>query len=563
VTTAAGPSDTVADRLARHSVERPGDVAFRFVGRHASETRSLSWGDLHAEAAAIAGGLDRLAGRPAVILCPDPRDFVVALAGCLLAGVVAVPVPGVATRRAAGRIESIIAAAAPAVIIAPERLLAQPWMAELTAPGGMATRAVEALRTAPPARPDVRAQGESALIQFTSGSTGAPRGVALSHGNLASNCQAIVEAYGLSPATRGFSWLPLHHDMGLVGHVLTPFWIGCRSTIMDPLLFLQSPLRWLRRAGEEGATITSAPNFAYQLCVKAAVEGGEVACEGIDLSTVTAAVCGGEPVWPETVDAFSAAFAASGFDRSAFAPSYGLAESTLLVSSGRRSGGPRVFSGSVRSGDAPPGTAEVRAVLLGPPVRGAAVRIVDEAGATLPDDVVGEIEISGPSVGRVAGDGATGAARTLTGDIGFLHGGELVVTGRRKELMILRGANVYPADAEAAASAADPVVSPAGIAAFGLAADGTEEMVMAFEVTGGALPAERFDAIARRINEAVGRATGHVPAAIVAVAHGALPRTTSGKIRRHALGALCHGGGIDVLNTTDHKLVPAKGADRG
>jgi acyl-CoA synthetase (AMP-forming)/AMP-acid ligase II len=529
--------DTIAARLARHAGERPSEVAFRFVGRHASEARTLSWGELLAEGRAIA------------------------LAGCLLAGVVAVPVPGVATRRAAGRIRSIVAAAAPALLIAPERLLAQPWMADLLAPAGVAPQAIEGLRAAQGGAHAGGRGDDRALMQFTSGSTGAPRGVALSNANLASNCRAIVAAYGLSAATRGFSWLPLHHDMGLVGHVLTPFFIGCRSTIMDPLLFLQSPLRWLRRAGEEGATITSAPNFAYQLCVRAAAAEG--ALDGIDLATVTAAVCGGEPVWPETVEAFSRAFAPAGFDRSAFAPSYGLAEATLLVSSGRRAGGPRVFSGTVRDDAAATGTAEVRSVLLGAPVDGVAVRIVDDEGRPVPEDTIGEIAISGPSVGRAADDFAPGDSRALTGDLGFLHGGELVVTGRRKELMILRGANVYPADAEAAASAADPAVNPAGVAAFGLVSDGTEEMVVAFELQGGPLPADRFAEIARAVNEAVAAATGHVPAAVVAVAQGGLPRTTSGKIRRHALGALCQAGEIDVRATTDQDLVRVKGSDHG
>jgi acyl-CoA synthetase (AMP-forming)/AMP-acid ligase II len=398
-----------------------------------------------------------------------------------------------------------------------------------------------------------------ALMQFTSGSTGAPRGVVLSNGNLAANCAAIVEAYGLSAATRGFSWLPLHHDMGLVGHILTPLWIGCRSTIMDPLLFLQSPLRWLRRAGEEQATITSAPNFAYQLCVREAEAGADLA--GIDLSSVTAAVCGGEPVWPDTVARFCAAFEPFGFDRDAFAPSYGLAEATLLVSSGRRRGGPRVFAGQVRDPEAAEGTKDIRSVVLGRPVSGVAVRIVGPDGRSVPDGTIGEIALSGAGVGRVSGERqADAAAGVATGDLGFIHDGELVVTGRRKELMILRGANVYPADAEAAASAADPSLNPGGVAAFGMRREGTEEMMVVFEVQRGPLPPEVFDGMVRRVNEAVGKATGHVPAAVMAVPYGALPRTTSGKIRRHALADLCRRGAIAVLNATDAGLIVAKEA---
>jgi len=560
-----GPG-TIPERLAAHAAARPDDTAFRFVGRHAAETRSMTWGALHGEACAIAGGLDGLAGRPAVVLCPDPRDFVPALAACLLAGAVAVPVPGSATRRAMPRIRAIVAAARPAALLAPEKVLAQPAVQDLAAEAGIAPLALEALRAAHPSRgkPPAADGAAPALMQFTSGSTGAPRGVLLTAGNLAANAAAIVEAYGLGAATRGFSWLPLHHDMGLVGHILTPLWVGCRSTIMDPLLFLQSPLRWLRRAGEERATITSAPNFAYQLCLR---EAATADLAGIDLSSLTAAVCGGEPVWPETAEAFSARFAACGFDPGAFAPSYGLAEATLLVASGRRPGGPRPFLGTVRDADAAGGSTDVRAMRLGPPVRGTTIRILDGDGRPLPEDSIGEIEVSGASVGRPA-TGMPEAARpdrTLTGDLGFLHGGELVVTGRRKELMILRGANVYPADAEAAAIAADPlVVSPAGVAAFGVVTAGTEEMVVAFEVR-AALEAEAFAAAARRINDAVGQATGHVPALVLAVPVGALPRTTSGKIRRHELAAACARGTLEVYNATDHGFTgegDATGASR-
>ncbi len=541
-------------RLAAHAAARPADVAFRFTGRHAAETRAVSWGDLAHEARAIAAGLLGLEGRPVILFCADPRRFVAALAGCLVAGAVAVPVPGTLSRRGAGRIGAILETALPAALLAPAATLELGWVAELLAGTAVVPLALEALLDAAPASPQVSGPAASApaLMQFTSGSTGTPRGVLLTHGNLSANCAAIVAAYGLGPETRGFSWLPLHHDMGLVGHILTPLWIGCRSTIMDPLLFLQSPLRWLQRVGDERATITSAPNFAYQLCLKAA-EGGDVA--DVDLSSLTAAVCGGEPVWPETAEAFSARFAPSGFDPGAFAPSYGLAEATLLVSSGRRPGGPRPYAGSVRDDAAPAGRSEIRSMRLGRPVAGVSVRIVDAAGAPLPEEAIGEIEISGPSVGHPAtatgGEAAGGPVRT--GDLGFLTGGELVVTGRRKELMILRGANVYPADVEAAAIGADPVVSPAGIAAFGVASGGTEDMVLAFEVRSALDPAA-FEALCRRLNDAVGRATGHVPAVVLAVPVGALPRTTSGKIRRAELAALCARQAIAVYNASDPRF---------
>ena len=547
------PLRSVTESIDRHARERPSDVAFRFLGRHAVDRRDLAWSEVRESAVRVADGLAArsLAGRPVAIICPDPRDFVIALCGCFYAGAIAVPVPAVATRRSAERIRSIIATAKPGAVLAPAAVLEQAWIASVLESDGIEGLAVDgvagAAATDAPRSTDLHA---AALMQFTSGSTGAPRGVILSHANVSTNCAAIVEAYGLGPQTRGFSWLPLHHDMGLVGHILTPLWVGCRSTIMDPLLFLQSPLRWLRRVSEERATITSAPNFAYELCVKEA-ETSDLA--GVDLSSLTTAVCGGEPVWPETMERFCRTFAPFGFDRAAFAPSYGLAEATLLVSSGKRSGGPRVFSGSVRDAEAPGDHAvEIRTVSLGKPVRGIRLRILDADGKECPDGVVGEIEIAGESVGRLVGEGPNvdAPASVATGDLGFVLGGEVHVSGRRKELIILRGQNVYPADIENAAVRADPAVKPGAVAAVAVRDKGTEAMFVVFEADRAVGSKAEFSAICRRLNEAVGRATGHIPSGAIAVPFGALPRTTSGKIRRNAVAELYVGGCLPILATS-------------
>lgn len=541
-------SRTMAGAVERHAAERPDDTAFRFVARHAANTRELSWGDLDATARRVGAALvgKGLVGKPVAVICPDPRDFLITLCGCFYAGAVVVPVPAVATRRSAGRIGSILEAASPAAVLATAKVLEQPWIAELLEAGG-----IEGLPLTPEAGDRLEAIARPtdldgpALIQFTSGSTGTPRGVGLSHANLASNCGAIVEAYGLSAATRGFSWLPLHHDMGLVGHVLTPLWIGCRSTIMDPLLFLQSPLRWLRRAGEEGATITSAPNFAYELCVKEAARGGDLA--GIDLSSLTAMVCGGEAVWPETVDAFCRVFATVGLDRGAFAPSYGLAEATLLVSSGRRPSGPRVHADPVEGWDGAEAGGPV--VSLGRPVSGVAVTIVDAGGNVCGDGVIGEIEISGESVGRPVGVGAKVGGRVPTGDLGFIHDGEVYISGRRKEIIILRGQNVYPGDIENAALRADPAIRPGAVAAVAVRDGGTEAMILVFEADRG-LGADDFTAMSRRLNQGIAQATGHTPDGLVAVPVGALPRTTSGKIRRHLVSDVYGKANSPILQET-------------
>jgi acyl-CoA synthetase (AMP-forming)/AMP-acid ligase II len=304
--------------------------------------------------------------------------------------------------------------------------------------------------------------------------------------------------------------------------VLTPFWLGCRSTLMDPLRFLQRPLDWLRMVEQEQATITSAPNFAYEICARAA----ETDKEPLDLASLTAAVCGGEPVLPSTVRRFIAAFAPAGFRPSAFAPSYGLAEATLLVASGRTETGPRFVEAPVESNKPILEVAD-----LGAPVSGVACRIVDESGSEVAEGTVGEIEVTGESVGLILGE--LPGLPLNTGDLGFFREGRLCVAGRKKELIILRGQNIYPSDVEAAALEAHPAIAPGGVAAVGIGADGTQKLVVAVELDRKASPSvEELARLRRLVGEQVSRRVGFVPENVVVCRFGTLPRTTSGKIQR-------------------------------
>ncbi|MEX0853309.1 MAG: AMP-binding protein, partial [Bauldia sp.] len=396
-------------------------------------------------------------------------------------------------------------------------------------------------------QPKAVAVSELALVQFSSGSTGTPKGVGLSHGNIAANCAAIVQTYGLDQDSKGVCWLPLHHDMGLVGHVLTTMMVGGRSTLMDPLRFLQRPLNWLRLVGQEQAMITSAPNFAYEICAKAAA-GQELG--DIDLSCLKVAICGGEPVLRTTAHRFITEFSRAGFAPSAFSPSYGLAEAPLLVACGRSPSGPRFVaaeggSPDFNGGDRDETTATVAD--LGPPVSGVSLRIVDEGDRSVDEEIVGEIEVSGASVGRLIDeDGRLAAARPLrTGDLGFLRGGHLHVVGRQKDLIIVRGQNIHPADVEAAALEADPAIVPGGIAAIGIEVEGTQELVVLVEADGAARrEPEQAKAIRRRVSEWVARRVGHVPAEVVVLRLGALPRTSSGKVRRFEAAELLRSGAL-------------------
>ena len=554
------PADLLPDRFARWA----GDTraAFRFVDRPGRPVREMSWADFWAAAVATARALDAAGLRQARVgvACEDTADFVVGLAGALIGGHAVVPFPVALSRRSAGRARAIAEAARPVAILVSPGREAPDWVAE---PGAREPTAV--VPVARPSgdgaggwRPPPIAATDLALVQFSSGSTGTPQGVGLSHGNVATNCAAIATAYGLDSASRGLCWLPLHHDMGLVGHVLTGMWTGGRSTLMDPLRFLQRPLDWLRLASAERATITSAPNFAYEICVKAAEKED---LGDLDLKSITAAICGGEPVLSRTVRRFLDAFAAAGLSPAAFAPSYGLAEATLLVASGRTAAGPRFVAAEASGPPAgPAGEAAGLVADLGSPVDGVDVRIIDEAGNEAPEGAVGEIEVSGASVGRLIGaDGRLAPARPLmTGDLGFLSGGRVHVVGRKKDLIIVRGQNVHPSDVEAAALEAHRAIVPGGLAAVGVAVDGTEELAVLVEVDGRALSGpDEIGAVRGQVSELVARRVGVVPAEVVALRPGALPRTSSGKVRRFEAADLLRAGKLARVDRRSPANEPA------
>lgn len=523
---------TEASRIVRALAERAqsaaDEVAFRFAERPDRAAKDLTRGALWARALATGARVSERAGpgERIGIACTSLEDYVVALAACLASGFVAVPLPTALSRRSAPRALSVLSVARPRAVLVTGA--APDWL-PLEAP------AVAVAGEAPvpdPATAGVPMMDAPALIQFSSGSTGDPKGVELTHANLAANCADIAGAFGLGPHSRGFSWLPLHHDMGLVGHVLTPFWVGGVQTLASPLSFVKRPLSWLEFVSRERATITSAPNFAYEVAARAA-EGGDVS--GLDLGSLTAAVCGGERVVKATVERFIAAFAGAGFDPSAMAPSYGLAEATLLVASGRRPGGPRFVP--VAGGEA--------AVDLGRPVDGVSVRVVRDDGSIAADGEIGELEISGASVGRLVGAAVDETRHVRTGDSGFLKDGRLRVTGRLKDIIIVRGQNIGAGDVEIAALSASDAVQPGGACAMADERDGTEELVVIVEKTRGA--SLTSPALARAVTTAVAVAIGVVPGRVLVAPVGALPRTPSGKVQRHVTREMMLAGSLRLL----------------
>jgi acyl-CoA synthetase (AMP-forming)/AMP-acid ligase II len=427
--------------------------------------------------------------------------------------------------------------------------------------------------------------GAVAFLQYTSGSTASPKGVTITHGNLMVNVRMIRQAFDLSEAPVGVGWLPLFHDMGLVGNVLGTAYVGGHLVLMPPAAFLQRPARWLEAVARYRATVSGGPDFAYDLCARKVTPAERA---GLDLSGWAVAFTGAEPVRPETLDRFTSAFGTCGFRRKAFFPCYGLAEATLLVTAGPAASGPRVLAVSRRALEqdrVSEAGAEARSVVsCGGPAEGGRVAIVDPSTSTpCPTGRVGEVWVGGSHVAAGYWEKPAETEVTLrahladtgegpflrTGDLGFLRDGELFVTGRLKDLIIIRGANHYPEDLEVTAGRSHPALRPQGGAAFAVEAAGEVRVVVAHEVERGA---ERSDLgpVLRAVRRTVTEEHDVAVHAVLLLRAGAIPRTSSGKVRRHACAAAFAAGELDVLATsalgederTDPPTSPADGLEQ-
>ncbi|HVR97040.1 MAG TPA: condensation domain-containing protein, partial [Thermoanaerobaculia bacterium] len=521
---------------------------------------TLTFGELDQRARAIGSRLQELSaeGERAVLLYPPGLDFIAAFFGCLYSGVVAVPAYPPRGNRGLPRLASIVADASPRVVLTTSALLPriQSWLPTV-APDGTALIAMGALEleAAGSWRKPRLQPGTLAFLQYTSGSTALPKGVMVTHGNLLHNEESIRRAFGQSEESVIVSWLPLYHDMGLIGGVLQPLYVGASCVLMSPLSFLQEPLRWLEAISRFRGTTSGGPNFAYDLCVRRI---GEEARAGLDLSSWSVAFNGAEPVRAETLDRFAGAFASCGFHRRAFYPCYGLAEGTLFVTGGVQGVPPKV--GAFDAAELALGRVQAaqdegaarRLVSCGGSWMGQEVVVVDPGtGAPAASGGVGEIWVSGPSVaqgywGKPDATVETFAARLAsrpddaflcTGDLGFFQNGELFVTGRLKDLVIIRGRNHYPQDIELTAEASHDAVRPGCSAAFSIDAGGEERLVLALELERRALSAPDVEGIAAAVRQAVAAEHEVLVHEVVLLRQGGVPKTSSGKVQRHAVRA--------------------------
>ncbi|MFF4014803.1 fatty acyl-AMP ligase [Streptomyces sp. NPDC001843] len=538
----------------------PDRRAFTFVDHPTPNSRgvhrTLTWRRLDLRVRALAARLTMEAepGARVALLCPQGTEYVTAFLSVLTAGLVAVPLypPGLPGH--GDRLSAVLGDACPAVVVTTSGAAGE--VREFCA--GTPVRIVVADEVPDAAagdwRPGTPDAAGLAYLQYTSGSTRTPAGVEITHGNVVANARQALTAYGADehPLTC-VGWLPLYHDMGLVLSVAAPVERGLLSVLMDPVSFLHEPARWLRLLGAHPRAVSAAPNFAYDYCASAVTDAQKA---GLRLGGVFALINGSEPVRPATADRFNAAFAAQGLAPGTHCPSYGLAEGTVFVSAARPGEPLRRFTldrDALAAGKALPAPADdataVRLAGCGVPA-GQRVRIADPVSRTaLPEGEVGEIWVQGPNVGRgywnqeeqtrrvfgavLAGDPAAEGGWLRTGDLGTVLDGQLIVTGRLKDLIVVDGRNHYPQDVEATAQEAHPVVRRDRLAAFGVPGpDGERVVVVAEHVRTTSLAGIDVPDLVRAVRAAVSARHGLRLADVVLVPPGAVPRTSSGKVSR-------------------------------
>ncbi|HEV8581878.1 MAG TPA: amino acid adenylation domain-containing protein [Thermoanaerobaculia bacterium] len=541
--------------LRRRALHQPDRRAYTFLLDGEAREVHLTYGELDLQARAIAARLQALdaAGERVLLLYPPGLPYAAAFFGCLYAGVAAVPVYPPRPNRPDPRVRSILTDARARVVLTTSAILPAAERPLGGEPGiqWLATDGLD-FEAAADWREPVLSPGDLAFLQYTSGSTAAPKGVMVSHGNLVHNERLIERAFGVTADSVVVGWLPLYHDMGLIGNLLQPLWAGCPCVLMSPVDFLQRPRRWLAALSRYGGTVSGGPNFAYDLCARR-VTGADL--EGLDLSRWQVAFNGAEPVRAETLDRFAAAFAPCGFRREALYPCYGLAEATLFVSGGAVGEPPVV--GGFRTADlarhqvAEAAAGEVRRLVASgrpqPGGDGHEVAIVDpETLRRRAPGEVGEIWLRGPSVAggywsRPELTKDAFQARTAegeepflrTGDLGFLHGGDLYVAGRLKDLVIIRGRNHYPQDIELTVEKSHPALRPGCGAAFAVERGGEERLVVVQEVRRDARDAD-FTEVLEAIRRAVSEEHEVQLLAAVLIRTASLAKTSSGKVRRQA-----------------------------
>ncbi|HEY0734335.1 MAG TPA: amino acid adenylation domain-containing protein [Herpetosiphonaceae bacterium] len=547
-------SNSLVALLRQQADHKPHEVLYTFLIDGEDRAASMSYAELELRAQAIAAALQSLGSEPgrAVLLYPPGLDYIGAFFGCLFAGYVAVPLYPPEPDKPFSRFQSVIEDAQATIALTTRSIfeLVQSFIADDPALQALHWLVTDdlSLDSAPAWKMPTIKREDLAFLQYTSGSTGRPKGVMLSHNNLLHNLEHIYHCFDHSAESQGVIWLPPYHDMGLIGGILQPLYGGFPVTLMSPRDFLQRPARWLRAISRYRGTTSGGPDFAYELCLRRV--SAEVR-EQLDLSSWRVAFSGAEPVRSSTLRRFAETFAACGFRSSAFYPCYGLAEATLIVAGGT------VAKPPVTHTIEREGLAQGRVVTAqregqelvgnGASLADQTLRIVrPETGAPCADTEIGEIWVSGASVAQGYWNKPEATQATFraqlrdgdtrpflrTGDLGYIHAGQLYVTGRLKDLIIVRGRNYYPQDIEQTVEQSHAALRAGRGVAFAIELDGEEKLVVAHEVR------SQYTSQAEQIEQTIRQAvmTEHQvqPYDIVLLPAKSIPRTSSGKKQRFA-----------------------------
>ena len=585
-------SSTLVEILRRRASQLPEQRTHTFLFDGASEGDHLTYAALDCQARSIGALLQsyRARGERALLLYPPGLEFIAAFFGCLYAGVIAVPVPPpnlAQPQRTLPRLRAITSNAQPAAVLTTSAILSNTAGLFAQAPELQKMRWLATDKVAESLAQDWREPAVTsntlALLQYTSGSTAEPKGVMITHGNLLHNSDYISRLYAFDPNGVTVTWLPAFHDMGLTNGIIQPVCRGRPCYLMPAVAFLMRPIRWLQAVSRYKATISGGPNFAYELCTRGITPEQR---EALDLSNWDVAYDGAEPIRADTLRRFAEIFAPCGFRPSAFYPSYGLAEATLLVS-----------GGSLR--DEMFRTIQVTALEQNRIVEACAkdqnVRTLVSSGHALHDtkiviadpdaltacapDQIGEIWVSSPSVTQGYWNRAEDTERACraylkdtgegpflrTGDLGFLKDGELFVTGRLKDLIIVSGRNLYPQDIELTVEQSHPALRPSSSAAFSVDCGREEQLIIVAEIEPRYQlavrdaskremrdrPNRRFpldqEAVVRAIRRAVAEQHDVRAHTVVLLQAGHIPKTTSGKVQRRACHASYLKGTLEKL----------------
>ena len=555
-------SSTLLELLRRRALHHPERRAFTFLIDGELEGDRLTYRDLDRRARAVGALLQQYAapGERALLVYPPGIEFITAFFGCLYSGVIAVPTypPQTRTKRSLTKLRAIVNDVQPTVALITSSVSSMVESLFAQAPELQATRLVATDHiddNLADLWQDPGVNGDTlAFFQYTSGSTGMPKGVMLTHSNLMHNLDLIYQTFDLNSDSHGMIWLPLYHDMGLIGGILGACYCGGQSTVMSPVAFLQRPIRWLQAISNSRATNSGGPDFAYDLCVRKITPEQKA---GLDLSSWEIAFNGAEPIRKETLERFAEAFAPYGFRREAFFPCYGLAEGTLIVS-----GGQKVTIPVVRQFQVAP-LEQNQVVMADDSIENGSARALVGCGRPVPDqkvvivnpepltpclpDQIGEVWVSSPCVAQGYWQKPEETERTFrgyladtgegpflrTGDLGFLQDGELFVTGRLKDLIIIRGRNHYPHDIELTVEQSHPALRSGCGVAFSVDELNEERLVIVQEV-------ERqyrdlnVDEVVETIRHAVAEEHELQVYAVVLIRTSSIPKTSSGKRQRRA-----------------------------